>query len=130
MIQVGRRKNRLLVADVVFSRHLFRFSIIGSLEKCCLCDLPLLTRQFYVFPCQHSFHADCLVDRVSVNGLLNAFTDCHDWFDSGCSYRLLNISTLGKSVVCWTCKSNCRRNSTQSIISKRLLGSTRPQTSL
>ncbi|GAB5585428.1 tethering complex subunit [Umbelopsis nana] len=42
-----------------------RFAVIGSLEKCCLCDLPLLTRQFYVFPCQHSFHADCLVDRIT-----------------------------------------------------------------
>ncbi|KAG2188073.1 hypothetical protein INT44_000824 [Umbelopsis vinacea] len=42
-----------------------RFAIIGSLEKCNICDLPLLTRQFYVFPCQHSFHADCLVDRIT-----------------------------------------------------------------
>ncbi|KAM3584072.1 tethering complex subunit [Umbelopsis sp. WA50703] len=42
-----------------------RFVVIGSMERCCLCDMPLLTRQFYVFPCQHSFHADCLVDRIT-----------------------------------------------------------------
>ncbi|EJD55563.1 hypothetical protein AURDEDRAFT_179299 [Auricularia subglabra TFB-10046 SS5] len=30
-------------------------------ERCAKCAYPLLTRQFYVFPCQHSFHADCLI---------------------------------------------------------------------
>lgn len=33
-------------------------------EKCSLCDLPVLTRQFYIFPCQHAFHSDCLTKKV------------------------------------------------------------------
>ncbi|CAG8443250.1 6027_t:CDS:10 [Acaulospora colombiana] len=42
-----------------------RFAIVTSEEKCAICDFPLLTRQFYVFPCQHAFHADCLLNRVT-----------------------------------------------------------------
>ncbi|KZW02563.1 hypothetical protein EXIGLDRAFT_665057 [Exidia glandulosa HHB12029] len=30
-------------------------------DRCAKCSLALLTRQFYVFPCQHAFHADCLI---------------------------------------------------------------------
>ncbi|OZJ06836.1 hypothetical protein BZG36_00188 [Bifiguratus adelaidae] len=42
-----------------------RFAVIGAMEKCDICNTSLLTRQFYVFPCQHSFHADCLINRVT-----------------------------------------------------------------
>lgn len=42
-----------------------RFAVINAVEKCYLCQFPLLTRQFYIFPCQHAFHADCLVNRTS-----------------------------------------------------------------
>ncbi|EKM61206.1 uncharacterized protein PHACADRAFT_247665 [Phanerochaete carnosa HHB-10118-sp] len=38
-----------------------RFITIDAGERCSHCDQPLLTRQFYVFPCQHTFHADCLI---------------------------------------------------------------------
>ncbi|KAI0271348.1 Pep3/Vps18/deep orange family-domain-containing protein [Gloeopeniophorella convolvens] len=38
-----------------------RFITIDAGEKCSVCSLPILTRQFYVFPCHHAFHADCLV---------------------------------------------------------------------
>ncbi|THH09346.1 hypothetical protein EW146_g8708 [Bondarzewia mesenterica] len=38
-----------------------RFITIDVGEKCTVCSYPLLTRQFYVFPCQHTFHADCLI---------------------------------------------------------------------
>jgi hypothetical protein len=41
-----------------------RFIVVDAAEKCALCTLPLLTRQFYVFPCQHAFHADCLITEV------------------------------------------------------------------
>ncbi|KAH9947912.1 Pep3/Vps18/deep orange family-domain-containing protein [Amylocystis lapponica] len=38
-----------------------RFVTIDASETCSVCSLALLTRQFYVFPCQHTFHADCLI---------------------------------------------------------------------
>lgn len=41
-----------------------RFVTVEPTERCSTCDLPLLTRQFYVFPCQHVFHADCLIGQV------------------------------------------------------------------
>lgn len=42
-----------------------RFVTVEPTESCATCDLPLLTRQFYLFPCQHTFHADCLIGQVS-----------------------------------------------------------------
>ena len=44
-----------------------RFITIDAGEKCSVCSQPLLTRQFYVFPCQHTFHADCLIGVVSAH---------------------------------------------------------------
>ncbi|CCL98998.1 uncharacterized protein FIBRA_01006 [Fibroporia radiculosa] len=38
-----------------------RFITIDATEKCSVCSNALFTRQFYVFPCQHTFHADCLI---------------------------------------------------------------------
>ena len=43
-----------------------RFITIDSTEKCSVCAQVLLTRQFYVFPCHHTFHADCLIGLVSI----------------------------------------------------------------
>ena len=42
-----------------------RFVTIDAGERCSSCGNALLTRQFYVFPCQHTFHADCLIGLVS-----------------------------------------------------------------
>ncbi|KAF2768454.1 hypothetical protein EJ03DRAFT_328305 [Teratosphaeria nubilosa] len=41
-----------------------RYAIVEPGERCWKCRLPLLMRQFFVFPCQHSFHADCLGSMV------------------------------------------------------------------
>lgn len=41
-----------------------RYALVEPGEKCYVCELPLLSRQFFVFPCQHSFHSDCLGRRV------------------------------------------------------------------
>lgn len=41
-----------------------RYAIVEPGEKCYACGLPLLSRQFFVFPCQHSFHSDCLGRKV------------------------------------------------------------------
>lgn len=46
-----------------------RFVVVDAAEKCALCRELLLTRQFYVFPCQHAFHGDCFIDEAK--GLLS-----------------------------------------------------------
>ncbi|KAG6888839.1 hypothetical protein C0992_007397 [Termitomyces sp. T32_za158] len=48
--------------DVVALKN--RFVTIDAGEQCTVCSHLLLSRQFYVFPCRHSFHADCLVTLV------------------------------------------------------------------
>lgn len=42
-----------------------RFITVDAGEQCSVCKHHLFTRQFYVFPCQHTFHADCLIGLVS-----------------------------------------------------------------
>lgn len=41
-----------------------RFVVVDAAAKCDSCGQQLLARQFYVFPCQHAFHADCLIREV------------------------------------------------------------------
>ena len=42
-----------------------RFAIVEPGERCRVCELPLLQRQFFVFSsCQHGFHSDCLGKKV------------------------------------------------------------------
>lgn len=41
-----------------------RYAIVEPGEKCWICGLPVLSRQFFVFPCQHAFHSDCLGKKV------------------------------------------------------------------
>lgn len=41
-----------------------RFAIVEAGERCFICSFPLLAREFYVFPCQHAFHSDCLVNEM------------------------------------------------------------------
>ncbi|KAI0660391.1 Pep3/Vps18/deep orange family-domain-containing protein [Cubamyces menziesii] len=48
-----------------------RFVTLDAHERCSSCALPLMARQFYVFPCHHTFHADCLI------GLTKEFLPAH-----------------------------------------------------
>ncbi|KAF5384929.1 hypothetical protein D9615_001406 [Tricholomella constricta] len=48
--------------DIVALKN--RFVTIDAGEQCSVCSHLLLSRQFYVFPCRHSFHADCLISLV------------------------------------------------------------------
>ena len=41
-----------------------RYAIVEPGERCWICTMPVLSRQFFVFPCQHAFHSDCLGKRV------------------------------------------------------------------
>lgn len=42
-----------------------RFVTIEQGDRCWKCGVGLAVRQFYAFPCQHMFHADCLIAMVS-----------------------------------------------------------------
>lgn len=48
-----------------------RFVAVEQSDKCWHCGVGITTRQFYVFPCQHSFHADCLVTLVSLPNVID-----------------------------------------------------------
>jgi len=41
-----------------------KFRIIDVKNKCDLCLVPIISKGFYVFPCQHMFHCDCLKEKV------------------------------------------------------------------
>lgn len=45
-----------------------RYAVIQAGESCSICGYPLLSKQFYVFPCRHAFHADCLVNKLKEEG--------------------------------------------------------------
>uniref|UniRef100_H2ZFS1 Vacuolar protein sorting-associated protein 18 homolog n=1 Tax=Ciona savignyi TaxID=51511 RepID=H2ZFS1_CIOSA len=42
------------------NRHL----VVGGTDRCFSCQKLLLTRGFYLFPCEHAFHNDCLWGEV------------------------------------------------------------------
>jgi len=44
-----------------------KYGFVTGAQKCEVCRYPVLTRSFYLFPCQHVFHTSCLVDEVSKN---------------------------------------------------------------
>ncbi|RWS29735.1 hypothetical protein B4U80_08207 [Leptotrombidium deliense] len=41
-----------------------RYTMVKAEDQCCICDYALLTRAFYVFPCRHMFHSDCLASQL------------------------------------------------------------------
>ena len=53
---------REIRAEIHAFRH--RSAVVRSQDKCSACQYPLLLRAFYVFPCQHRFHADCLLTEL------------------------------------------------------------------
>lgn len=63
-----KRKERNAFAFVFYKGLIvsfgYRYSVVPAQEKCSICSYPLLTRAFYVFPCHHAFHSDCLKDEV------------------------------------------------------------------
>ncbi|KAK7098433.1 vacuolar protein sorting-associated protein 18 homolog isoform X3 [Littorina saxatilis] len=41
-----------------------KYTTVKPEEKCTVCNYPLMTRSFYLFPCTHKFHMDCLIAEV------------------------------------------------------------------
>ena len=56
-----------------------RFVTIDKEDKCWKCGLGLVSKGFYVFPCQHAFHADCLISMVSSLLLIDSTLTSRQW---------------------------------------------------
>lgn len=41
-----------------------KFAFVKAEDKCSACGYPLMSRAFYLFPCSHKFHMDCLISEV------------------------------------------------------------------
>ena len=41
-----------------------KYGYVSSAQKCGICDQLVLSKEFYLFPCQHVFHADCLLNKM------------------------------------------------------------------
>lgn len=54
-----------------------RSVVVEANSACSFCQQGLMTRAFYVFPCGHTFHADCLIKQVSSNFFLIFFFSLH-----------------------------------------------------
>lgn len=44
-----------------------KYAIVKAQDKCCICNYPIMTQAFYLFPCQHMFHLDCLIDEAYIH---------------------------------------------------------------
>jgi vacuolar protein sorting-associated protein 18 len=41
-----------------------KYGLVKAAQSCDICHFPVLTRQFYFFPCRHAFHVDCLIAEM------------------------------------------------------------------
>jgi len=64
-MDISQHTAEQIKAEITALDH--RYAIVESGERCWICTLPVLSRQFFVFPCQHAFHSDCLGKRVLEN---------------------------------------------------------------
>jgi vacuolar protein sorting-associated protein 18 len=44
-----------------------KYGFVNSNQVCDICKFPILSRAFYLFPCQHVFHRSCLSNEVQKN---------------------------------------------------------------
>jgi len=48
--------------DIESQRNKYRY--VDSKQLCELCKFPVLSRAFYIFPCQHVYHCSCLLQEM------------------------------------------------------------------
>ena len=58
------KNTNLILEDLKELKH--RYGYITTNSKCdsSNCQKNILTKDFYLFPCQHMFHTDCLIDEI------------------------------------------------------------------
>lgn len=44
-----------------------RSVVIDGQQKCVICEVYLLVKPFFIFPCGHKFHNDCLEHQVTAH---------------------------------------------------------------
>ncbi|KAK7574291.1 hypothetical protein V9T40_011482 [Parthenolecanium corni] len=52
----------MIRSDIQAFKH--RYTVIQASDLCCSCNIQLLLRPFYIFPCSHYFHTDCLIREL------------------------------------------------------------------
>jgi len=73
MILIFFLKKKKITNSLYYILYNKRHTIIPVNELCRICNKTLLTRQFYIFPCQHLFHADCLLNYVNLYYIYNKY---------------------------------------------------------
>ena len=54
----------LIRQDIAALRH--RSCVVPEDRQCDLCEKPLVSRAFYLFPCSHAFHTTCARKHVEM----------------------------------------------------------------
>jgi len=49
-------------SDIAMFRS--RYAFVQANDKCEICAFPVIIRPFYVFPCGHKFHTDCIIGEI------------------------------------------------------------------
>jgi len=49
-------------SDIAMFRS--RYAFVQAQDKCEICSFPVIVRPFYVFPCGHKFHSDCIIAEM------------------------------------------------------------------
>lgn len=62
------RSAELIRTDIKELRN--KYGFVSTSQKCELCRYTAMSRQFYLFPCQHVFHATCLTKEVLTHSSL------------------------------------------------------------
>lgn len=44
-----------------------RYTFIKATDTCSICQMTIMARAFYIFPCGHRFHTDCLLTDLTPN---------------------------------------------------------------
>jgi len=61
-MEESTRSADLIRKDIKDLRN--KYAFVSLTQNCELCGYAVLSREFYVFPCQHTFHCDCLRQEV------------------------------------------------------------------
>lgn len=79
-----------------------RSVVIASDEQCAICSVYLLLKPFFVFPCGHKFHGDCLETQLANYLCKYRYMSIHSVISSNFISFLFNRKVL-KMLEDWLC---------------------------